>query len=113
MAYNELLAQKIRNKLTDTPLVEEKKMFGGLTFMVDGKMCVGVLKDELMVRLDPAQYAMALTKRGCREMDMMQQPMPGFVLVSNDGLQTEDEWGFWLGLALEYNKTAKPAKKRK
>jgi TfoX/Sxy family transcriptional regulator of competence genes len=112
MAYDDFLAQQIRTKLVDVPLVEEKKMFGGLTFMVDGKMCVGVVKDELMVRLDPVHYEMALTKRGCREMDMMPRPMPGYVLVNMDGLETDDDWRFWLGLALDYNKTAKPSKKR-
>ncbi len=112
MAYNELLAQQIHAKLADIPLVEEKKMFGGLTFMVDGKMCVGVINDELMVRIDPAQDGIALTKPGCRAMDMMPRPMPGFLLISATGLQTDSDWQFWLGLALNFNKTAKPSKKR-
>ncbi len=63
MAYNETLAERIRKTFVKVPRVEEKKMMGGLTFMVNGKMCVGILKDDLMVRLDPAVYAAALKKR--------------------------------------------------
>jgi TfoX/Sxy family transcriptional regulator of competence genes len=112
MAYSEQLAQQIRSRLVTSAPVEEKKMFGGLTFMVDGKMCLGVIGDEMMVRLDPALHEAALARPGCRDMDMMARPMPGYVLVSAEGLKSEKDWEYWLGLALAYNKAARPAKKR-
>ncbi len=68
MAYSEKLADRVRTILVDHPKVEEKKMMGGLTFMVNNKMCIGILKDDLMTRIDPAAYETALEKRGCGEM---------------------------------------------
>jgi len=68
MAYSEKLANRVRTILDDHPKVEEKKVMGGLFFMVNNKMCVGILQDDLMARIDPADYESALEKRGCREM---------------------------------------------
>ena len=73
MVYSEKLANRVRTILTDHPKVEEKKMMGGLTFMVNNKMCVGILKDDLMARIDPAIYETALEKNGCREMPACRQ----------------------------------------
>lgn len=87
-------------------------MMGGLTFMVNGKMCVGVLKDDLMVRLDPAVYDAALKRTGCREMTFTGKPMRGFVFVNSKGLRTRRDWDYWLGLALSFNRQAKVSKKR-
>lgn len=112
MGYSEPLAEKIRATLQGKR-VEEKKMMGGLTFMVNGKMCVGVLKDELMVRLDPALHETALAKKGCREMDFTGRPMRGFVFVSPKGTASKKDLSHWLGLALDFNKQAKASKKRK
>ena len=69
MAYDEKLAERIRKKLEHLPNVEEKKMMGGLTFMYNDKMCVGVYKDQLMCRIDPAQHEQAITRPGCKTMD--------------------------------------------
>ena len=68
MAYSEKLAARVRTILADHPKVEEKKMMGGIIFIVNNKMCVGVLRDDLMARINPTTYEMALEKRGCREM---------------------------------------------
>jgi len=68
MAYNHILANRIREQLQHLEAIEEKKMMGGLCFMLNDKMCVGVFKDELMCRVDPAFYEEALEKTGCREM---------------------------------------------
>jgi TfoX/Sxy family transcriptional regulator of competence genes len=68
MAYSEKLANRVRTIMIDHPKVSEKKMMGGLTFMVNNKMCVGILQDDLMARIDPADYESALGKRGCRKM---------------------------------------------
>jgi TfoX/Sxy family transcriptional regulator of competence genes len=113
MSYNEQLAARVRAGLMTPSLVEEVKMMGGLTFMVDGKMCVGIIKDELMVRLNPILHDEALRKNGCRAMDMMTKPMRGYVLVNSTGLPDDEALAYWLELALDYNKIAKPSKKKK
>ena len=86
---------------------------GGLTFMVNGKMCVGVVRDDLMVRLAPEVYEAALERPGCREMDFTGKPMRGFVFVGPEGLRTEEQLEYWLELALTFNNAAKASKKRR
>jgi TfoX/Sxy family transcriptional regulator of competence genes len=114
MAYDEKLASRIREliALTDNN-VQEKAMFGGLCFMVNDKMCVGVEKERLMVRLDPAKYDEALEKEGCRPMDFTGRVMKGYVFVDIDALNTKKKLEYWIKLALEYNKVAKVSKKKK
>ncbi len=113
MAYNEALAQRVREALASQSRVEEKKMMGGLTFMVNGKMCAGIVRDDLMARLDPEVYETALTKKCCREMDFTGKPMKGFVFISSDGTNRKADLDYWIELALEFNKKAKASKKRK
>jgi TfoX/Sxy family transcriptional regulator of competence genes len=113
MAYDEALAQRIRAALATQPRVEEKNMMGGLTFMVNGKMCIGIVRDDLMARLDPEIYETALTKKGCREMDFTGKPMKGFVFISPEGTKRKADLDYWIGLALDFNKRAKASKKRK
>ena len=113
MSFNEKLANRVRSILIDIPKVEEKKMMGGLTFMVNNKMCVGILKDDLMARINPAAYESALEKSGCREMDFTGRPMKGFLFISPDCTKTKEDLNYWIGLALEYNKFAKASRKRK
>ena len=113
MAYDEHLAERIRKALADHPQVEEKKMMGGLTFMVNDKMCVGVLNDDLMARIDPLVYEEALEQRGAREMDFTGRAMKGFVFVGPEGTSSKKEINYWLKLALDYNKIAKSSKKKK
>jgi TfoX/Sxy family transcriptional regulator of competence genes len=69
MAYDEKLAARIRERLVHLPNVAEKEMMGGLTFMVNDKMCVGIIKDELMCRVDPSLHEALIEKQGCRTMD--------------------------------------------
>jgi TfoX/Sxy family transcriptional regulator of competence genes len=113
MAYDEILANRVREILSPLQKVEEKKMMGGLTFMVNDKMCVGILKDNLMVRIDPDIYEKVLERTGCREMDFTGRPMRGFVFVDPEGTKTKKDLNYWLGLALEYNKKARPSKRKK
>lgn len=75
----------LREALADLPKVEEKHMFGGTCFMLNGKMCVGVVKDEMMCRIDPDIYAVALEMKGFREMVFTGKPMKGYVFVSEEG----------------------------
>ena len=85
-------------------------MMGGLCFMVDGKMCVGVEKYRLMARIDPAAYESVLGKKGCVPMDFTGRPMRGFVFVNPEGLTTNAGLEAWLNLALEFNPKAKSSK---
>ena len=111
MAYNEKLANMTRELIAETnKKVEEKAMFGGLCFMVNGKMCVGVEKDRLMVRLNPAKYEEVMEKEGCNPMDFTGRVMKGFVFVDADVLNTKKKLEYWVKLALEYNKIAKASK---
>lgn len=114
MAYDEQLAERVRGhfKRRRTKF-EEKRMMGGLCFLVAGKMCVGVEKERLMARIDPEIYEAALLRKGCKPMDFTGRPMRGFVFVDNTGYATEQDLGSWLDLALEFNPRAKSSKKRK
>jgi TfoX/Sxy family transcriptional regulator of competence genes len=111
MPYDEHLTGRVRAILKGRRKVEEKKMMGGLTFMVNGKMCVGILKDELMARIDPLIHDDALKKKGCREMDFTGKPMRGFVFVGPAGTGSAKDLTYWVGLALDFNKKAKASKK--
>jgi TfoX/Sxy family transcriptional regulator of competence genes len=113
MAYNEKLADRVREMIALTHKnVEEKAMFGGLCFMVNEKMCVGVEKERLMVRLDPAKYDNAMKKEGCQPMDFTGRIMKGYVFVDIEALHTNKKLGYWITLALDYNKIAKASKKK-
>lgn len=113
MAYDELLADRIRTALARQKKVEEKKMMGGLTFMVNGKMCVGVHTDEIMCRIDPDIQEQALLHKGSRIMDFTGKPMKGFVFVKKEAIRSPKEFTYWIGLALDFNKKAKASKKRR
>ena len=104
MAYDEPLAGRVRAILKGRRSVEEKKMMGGLTFMVNGKMCVGILKNELMARIDPQTHDDALKKKSCREMDFTGKPMRGFVFVGPAGTGDAKGLKYWVSLALDFNK---------
>jgi TfoX/Sxy family transcriptional regulator of competence genes len=86
MAYDEALAARVRALLASRSDVGERKMFGGLTFMVAGNMCCGVNGDELIVRLDPEREDEALARPHARPMDFTGRPMRGFVTVRPEGL---------------------------
>lgn len=113
MAYDEKLNERIRESLADLKNVEEKHMFGGTCFMVNGKMCIGVVKDEMMCRIDHDLYEEALEKPGCREMVFTGKPMKGYVFVNTDGIKTKKQFDYWISLCLEFNKKAKASKKKK
>ena len=113
MPYNEHLADRINNffKAENTSF-SEKKMFGGLCFMVDNKMCVGIVKDELMARIGEQKYAEALTKKGCKEMTFTGRPMKGYVYLDEDSLDLDADLEYWLQMALDFNPLAKASKKK-
>jgi TfoX/Sxy family transcriptional regulator of competence genes len=112
MAFNEKLADRIREALVHLPKVEEKHMFGGVCFMLNGKMCIGVVKDEMMCRIDPALDEIVLEKTGCRPMDFSGRPMKGYVYVSEEGIKGKKAFDYWVGLCLDFNSKAKASKKK-
>lgn len=111
MAYNEKLADKIRGALMEFPEVEEKHMFGGVCFMLNGKMCVGVMKEEMMCRIDPEMKEEILQKTGCRQMTFTGKPMKSYVLVDEEGMKTKKMFDYWIGLCVAFNSKAKASKK--
>lgn len=113
MAYNEKLVDRIRESLVNFPNVIEKNMFGGVCFMVNDKMCVGVVKDEMMCRIDPTMDEIVLEKTGCRRMDFTGKPMKGYVFISDEGMKTKKEFEYWIDLCLSFNSKAKSSKKIK
>lgn len=114
MAYDEFLADRMRQTLKELNVnYFEKKMMGGLTFMVDDKMCVGIIKNDLMARIDPEFYEEAIRIKGCREMDFTGRPMKGFVLIEPVAVDMNDNLSFWIQKALDYNPMAKSSKKKK
>ncbi len=112
MAFDENIGDQVRALLQNEPNVLEKRMFGGLCFMVNDKMCVGVVKDELMCRIHPDLLEEVLEKRGCREMDFTGKRMKGFVFVDQTGFSSPTELKYWVDLCLEYNPLAKSSKKK-
>jgi TfoX/Sxy family transcriptional regulator of competence genes len=112
MPYNEELADRVRILLSTIRKVEEKKMMGGLAFMVNDKMCVGILGDDLMARIDPEIYHVSLERQGCREMNFTGKPMKGFVFVDETATHKNKDLQYWVHLALEYNQKAKASKKK-
>jgi TfoX/Sxy family transcriptional regulator of competence genes len=113
MAYDEMLANRIRERLANLPIIEEKEMMGGLTFMVNDKMCIGIIKDEMMCRIDPEFHETAIEMAGCRTMDFTGRPMKGWVMIDSFGMRTLKEFEYWINLALEFNTKAKSARKKK
>ena len=112
MAYNEQLANRVREALVVLSPIEEKTMMGGLIFMYNGKMCVGILKDELMCRIDPKLHDELVEKQGCRTMDFVKRPSYGYILIDQSGMRNQQEFEYWIQLALDFNPFAKSSKKK-
>ncbi len=96
MAYDEGLAERLREVLQSRRGVTEKKMFGGVAFMVDGYMAVGIVRDTLMARVGPAAYEQALHMPHVREMDFTGKPMKGYVYVAPEGFEAQSELEAWV-----------------
>jgi len=113
MAYNEHLAERIELALKAAKVpFEARKMMGGMCYLVEDKMTVGIFKDQLMVRLDPEIYGESLKKKGAAEMDFTGRPMKGYLLISPEGIDLDADLDYWIGLALEFNPKAKSSKKK-
>lgn len=114
MAYNEFIADRIRTVLDGKKTnYREIKMMGGLCFMVDEKMCLGVIKDDLMARVGPDAFEALLEKPGSRPMDFTKRPMKGYLYVDADGMDSDDDLEMWIQHCLDFNPLAKASKKKK
>jgi TfoX/Sxy family transcriptional regulator of competence genes len=96
MPYNEVLAQRVRAALAEQQVIDEKKMFGGLAFMLNGNMCCGIIRDDLMVRVGSEQHADALAQPHVRELDFTGRPMRGMVVVAALGLNSDTDLEAWV-----------------
>lgn len=102
MAYDEGLARRVREALAGQPALVEKKMFGGVAFMLKGNMCCGVLDDELIVRVGPDQYAEAMERPETRAFDFTGRVMKGFVVVSPEGCGSQESLSEWVRKGASY-----------
>jgi TfoX/Sxy family transcriptional regulator of competence genes len=102
VAYDEALAERVRAVLGEDPRLHEQKMFGGLAFMISGNMCVGIVGDDLMVRVGKDAYEDALAQPHAREMDFTGKPMRGIVYVDARGTVTDDALEAWVDRGLDF-----------
>lgn len=109
MAFDEGVAQRLREVFADQEGITEKKMFGGIAFMDRGNMCCGVVNDILMARVGPEAYPEALKKRHAREMDFTGKPLKGFVFVDSPGFAEDEQLRSWIGLCRAFTRSL-PAK---
>lgn len=119
MAYNEYLADRIRRLfLEERQVVEEKKMMGGLCFMLNDKMCCGIHFDKkkqtdlLMARIGEDATEEAMTKEGCLPMDFTGRPMKGYVFVEPDGYDLDEQLEYWIRKCITFNPLAKSSKRK-
>ncbi|WP_111307220.1 TfoX/Sxy family protein [Confluentibacter sediminis] len=119
MAHDEFLADRVRQAFNESNTsFEEKKMMGGLCFMVNGKMCIGVDIDKntgnsrIMARIGEDHYQQALQKDGSSEFNLTGRPMKGFVFVSAEAIDRQEDLAYWIQLCLDYNPFAKSSKKK-
>jgi TfoX/Sxy family transcriptional regulator of competence genes len=108
MAFDEGSAERIREFLADYPDLQERKMFGGLAFMVQGHMTVGLSNDDLMVRVGAEHDEEALKQLYARKMDLTGKPMKGFVLVDSAGYMEDEDLAAWLQRGLNYTLSLPP-----
>ena len=110
MAYDEELAERVRRALTPHEGLSEKKMFGGIAFMLRGNMCCGIVRDQLMVRVGPERYDDALARPHARPMDFTGRPMKGMVYVGPEGLRSDADLSEWLRRGAEFAAALPPKK---
>ncbi|WP_336687143.1 TfoX/Sxy family protein [Chryseobacterium bernardetii] len=114
MAYNIELADKVREWLTNIHdiKIEEKKMFGGLAFLVNDKMCINISHDNLMCRYNPDREEEVAEKNGFLPMIMRGKQLKEYCYVEPIGFQKPEDFEYWMRLCLEYNNLAKASKKK-
>jgi TfoX/Sxy family transcriptional regulator of competence genes len=108
MAYDEGLAQRIREQVGDLPGLSEMKAFGGLSFLVNGNMAVGVIKDEMMVRVGPEKFDDAVASPHARPFDMTGKPLKGWILVAPQGYAEDQDLDRWIEQGVAFAQTLPP-----
>ncbi len=114
MAYNQYLQERIHSLLNEkkVPFIA-KKMMGGLCYMIDDKMCLGIVGDDMMARVGPDAYESLLSKEHAREMNFTKRPMKGYLFIAPEGIDFESDLEFWVDRCLEFNPQAKSSTKKK
>ena len=102
MAFDETVAERVREALAEAPDVVEKRMFGGIAFMVRGNMCCGVIGDRLMLRVGPKEYVAALSRPHSKPMDFTGKPMKGLVYVDPAGFASPRDLRTWIERAMAF-----------
>ncbi len=105
MTFNELTAVRIRETMKSTPGVSERNMFGGVSFMLEGNMCCGVIEDNLVVRVGPGAYEAALQEPHARPMDFTGRPLRGFVYVGRAGYEAPGALRGWIERGVAFVRT--------
>lgn len=113
MAINEQLTDRVRQAFAETPGVEEKKMFSGIAFMVNNKLCVSVSNNRIMCRVDPDLHNALIRKPGCATVVMKGRDYKGYIWVDESVLTSKKQIDYWVNLALEFNPKAKATVKKK
>lgn len=102
MPFNETLAERVRLTIGRKKNVVEKRMFGGVGFLLNGNMCVGIWKDSLVARIGPEEYKTALAHPHVKKFDITGKEMKGWVLVKPEGLEADDELAKWIKLSVKF-----------
>ncbi len=114
MAYDEYLEERITRVLEDKKVqFTTKKMMGGLCYMMDEKMLCGIVKNELMARINPEIYEESLSKKGVNQMNFTGRAMRGFIFVTEDAYDLDEDLEYWIELCIDFNPLAKKSKKKK
>jgi TfoX/Sxy family transcriptional regulator of competence genes len=108
VAYDEELAERIRQALAGRQGVSEKRMFGGIAFMLRGNMCCGVVRNDLMIRVGPEQYEVALARPHARPMDFTGRPLRGMVYVGPDGYRSDADMEDWVRRGVDFAASLPP-----
>lgn len=108
MAYDEGLAERVRYIVQSRPGMTERKMFGGLAFMAQGHMFIGVLGSTLMARIGPNEYGQALLRPHVREMDFTGKPMKGYVFIEPEGFESDEALEYWVNKSYEFAASLPP-----
>lgn len=114
MAYDEYLQERIESILNDKNIIyDARKMMGGLVYMIDDKMCLGIVKGDLMARVGIDNFEALMEKEGARPMDFTKRPMKGYIFVAPEGVDYEEDLDFWIQKCLDFNPFAVASKSKK
>ncbi len=108
MPYNEALAERVRRMLAGQPGLTEKKMFGGVAFMLEGHMACAVMRDDLVVRVGPQREASLLPQPHARPFEHAGRPMKGWLMIAREGYQGDDDLAYWVAHGVEFARALPP-----